>query len=677
MAKPEDHRLMAGQQASNETARAYTLDPVTLEVLKNSFITIVDQMAEQILRTCHSFVMYARDFSSALCDRDGNTVMQGSADIAVHVGTLHFTAKAVIEAFGNDIGTGDVFAVNDPYLGGTHFCDVRIVRPIFADGEIIGYSQSNGHWADIGGSVPGSFDVNAKEHFGEGLRIPPIRIVHRGRYCSDVVKMIVSNTRAPEAAEGDLHAQLEATRVAETELLRLVDKYGKATVLTAMQEVQDYVERLTRQRVAQMPDGTWETSDYLDYDPAKGEGLVPVKVRMTIAGDRIHYDLTGSDEAVATFLNGTFGSSFSGLVTGTKMFFPDLPLNSGFYRVLDVNLGPPGTVVNAQWPVAVTGFCSGSYGKVVNAVFELWSHVQPQRAIACCVDIEYLLVGGRDTRTAENGIFMWYDWMVGGWGARDTKDGSSATSAVFGVGEAVQPLEGQERLCPVITTEHQIATDSGGPGRFRGGCGVRKGGVLAGVRGTVMSYCCDRARSITWGIDGGLPSIPHGVWLTRAGGEPKYLGAIFSNVPVGEGDHFTRPSAGGGGMGDPLERNPEAVLEDVIDGYVSIKRARQDYGVVIKEIDRELDVFEIDDEGTKTERQRIRAERVGWLGEDPEHVAARFRKGELDVLDLVRQYGVILEWGTGELLTKTTAQYREMLRRRAVKAWLGAAGGTA
>jgi N-methylhydantoinase B len=669
MAQPEDHRLMARQQVSSETARAYTLDPVTLEVLKNSFITIVDQMAEQILRTCHSFVMYARDFSSALCDRDGNTVMQGSADIAVHVGTLHFTAKAVIEAFGDDIGPGDVFAVNDPYLGGTHFCDVRIVRPIFADGEIIGYSQSNGHWADIGGSVPGSFDVNAKEHFGEGLRIPPIRIVHRGRYCGDVVKLIVSNTRAPEAAEGDLQAQREATRVAETELLRLVEKYGKATVLTAMQEVQDYVERLTRQRVADMPDGTWETTDFLDYDPAKGEGLVPVKVRMTIAGDQIRYDLTGSAEAVGTFLNGSFGSSFSGLVTGTKMFFPDLPLNSGFYRVLDVNLGPLGTVVNAQWPVAVTGFCSGSYGKVVNAVFELWSHVQPQRAMACCVDIEYLLVGGRDSRTPENGIFMWYDWMVGGWGGRNGKDGSNATSSVFGVGEAVQPLEGQERLCPVITTEHQIATDSGGPGRFRGGCGVRKGGVLTGVRGTVMSYCCDRARSITWGIQGGLPSIPHGVWLTRAGGEPKCLGAIFSNVPVREGDLFTRPSAGGGGMGDPLERSVEAVLEDVIDEYVSVDRARRDYGVVVKEIDRDLDKFEVDLAATEAERHRIRSERLGWLREDPEKIAARFRSGELGVLDLVRQYGVILDWGSGELLAETTKQYREMLNRRAVKEW--------
>ncbi|MCB4767040.1 hydantoinase B/oxoprolinase family protein [Ancylobacter sp. Lp-2] len=668
---------MIKQSIRSGEDRTETLDPVTFEVLKNSFTTIVDQMAEQILRTCHSFVMYARDFSSALCDREGNTVMQGSGDIAVHVGTLHFTAKAVINAFGDDIAEGDVFAINDPYLGGTHFCDVRIVRPIFAGGELIGFSQSNGHWADIGGSVPGSFDVNAKEHFGEGLRIPPLRIVQGGRALTDVMKMIVSNTRAPEAAEGDLHAQMEATRIAEIEMLRLVAKYGQGTVVTAMEEVQNYVERLTRQRVAEMPDGTWETTDYLDFDPAKGEGLVPVKVKMTIKGDTISYDLSGSAEVVATFLNGTFGSSFSGLVTGTKMFFPDLPLNSGFYRVLDVNLGPTGTVVNAVWPTAVTGFCSGSYGKVVNAVFELWSEVQPQRAMACCVDIEYLLVGGRDTRTPSNDVFMWYDWMVGGWGGRNGKDGSGATSAVFGVGEAVQPLEGQERLCPVVTTEHQIATDSGGPGRFRGGCGVRKGGTLTGVRNTVMSYCCDRSRSITWGMKGGLPSIPHGVWLTPEGGEPKYMGAIFSNVSVGPGDHFTRPSAGGGGLGDPLERDPEAVLEDVIDEYVSVERARKDYGVVIREIDRELDLFEIDAEATATERRSIRAKRVGWLSEDPEQIAQRFREGKLTVHDLVRQYAVILDWGTGELLPKTTKQFREMIQQRTVKEWLPVTAGAA
>src|ERR687885_290270 len=386
--------------ASEPATREYTLDPVTLEVLKNAFVTIVDEMAEQILRTCHSFVIYCRDFSSALCDREGNTVMQGSQDIAVHVGTLHLTAKAVIDEFGDDIHEGDLFAINDPYAGGTHFNDVRIIRPIFHGGELIAFSQSNGHWADIGGSVPGSFDVSAREHFGEGLRIPAVRIADRGRMREDVVTLLVANTRVPGDARGDLHAQSE------------------------------------RNRVAERPDGRWETEDYIDFDPAEGEGLVPVKVRLEIEGDALRYDLSGSHPAVRTFLNSSLGTTFSGIVGGTKTFFPDVPLNSGFYRVIDVDPGEPNTVVNAEWPVAVTGFCSGGYEKVINAVFELWSQVMPERAMACCFNLEYLLVGGKDGRSEERPVFMWYDWMAGGWGGRNGKDGSNATSPVFGVGLA-------------------------------------------------------------------------------------------------------------------------------------------------------------------------------------------------------------------------------------------------
>jgi N-methylhydantoinase B len=645
------------------------LDPVTFEVLKNSFITTVDLMAEQILRTCHSFVIYARDFSSALCDREGNTVMQGSQDISVHVGTLHFKAKAVIEAFGDDIHPEDVFAINDPYLGGTHFNDVSIIRPIFHDGEVIAYAQSNGHWADVGGRVPGSFDITAKDHFGEGMRIPPVRIWQQGRYLADVARLILSNTRAPEATEGDLHAQSEATRVCEREILRLVDKYRRDTILAAFDEVQDYVERLTRTRVAELPDGVWETEDYIDSDPSRDEGLVPVKVKLEIEGDQIRYDLSGSHPAVGTFLNAGFGSAISGVAGGTKTFFPDVPLNSGFYRAVEIDLGPEGTVVNAPWPVAVTGFCSGPYEKIMNAIFEIWSQIMPERAMACSFNLEYLLVGGRDARVDERPFFMWYDWMVGGWGGRNGKDGSNCTAPVFGVGLAVQPLEGQERLSPVLTSGHAILPDSGGPGRFRGGCGVEKGATLMRAEDTVVSYCCDRARSITWGINGGLPSIPHGVWLNRGSDDERFLGAIFSNVPLVSGDKFTRPSAGGGGFGDPLERDPAAVREDVADGYVTLERARTDYGVVVREVDADLSEYEVDAEATEAQRERIRGARLGWLSEDAEDVARRYREGELDVLDLVRQYGVIVDWGTGELLPNTTEMFRAMVRRRAAEHW--------
>jgi len=316
----------------------------------------------------------------------------------------------------------------------------------------------------------------------------------------------------------------------------------------------------------------------------------------------------------------------------------------------------------------VTGFCAGPYEKIMNSIFELWSKLQPERALACSFNLEYLLVGGRDARREGRPIFMWYDWMVGGWGGRNGKDGSNATAPIFGVGLAVQPLEAQERLCPVLTTGHEIRTDSGGPGRFRGGCGVEKGAIVREAEGTVMSYMCDRARSITWGIEGGLPSIPHGVWLTRDG-EETFLGAVFSNVPVGPGDRFTRPSAGGGGFGDPLERDPHAVLEDVADGYVSIERARKDYGIVVRELDAELAEYEVDEAASAAERESIRSERLSWLEADPESVAAGYRAGEIDQLDVIRRHGVILDWGTGELLPDTTDEFRSMLQRRMASCW--------
>lgn len=665
-----DTVLAPDTHSARSAARlASGLDPVTFEVLKNAFATSVDLMSEQILRTCYSFVIYSRDFSSALCDAQGNTVMQGSGDIAVHVGTLHFQCKAILEEFGTDIHPGDVFAINDPYRGGTHFNDVSFIRPVFSEGEVIAFAQNKGHWADIGGNVPGSFDVNAKEHFGEGLRITPVRVWSKGTFLHDVAQLLVSNTRAPQQAMGDLQAQSEATAVCEREVLRLVDKYSKDTVVAAMQETQDYVERIVRRRLETLPQGQWETVDYIDFDPGKGEGLVPIHVKLTLDGKGIHYDLTGSAPAVETFLNSGYGTTHSAIYAGTKTFFPDVPLNSGFYAAVDAEIGPEGTVVNAGWPYAVTGFCSGPYEKLMNGIFELWSQIMPERAMACAFNLEYLLVGGRDNRTSNNPYFMWYDWMAGGWGGRASKDGASATAPVFGPGLAVQPVEGQERLSPVLTTVHQIAVDSGGPGRFRGGLGIEKGGTLTDATSTVMSYCCDRARSITWGIEGGLPSIPHGVWLNKGTADERFLGSNFSSVPIQSGDSFTRPSAGGGGYGDPLERSYAEVVEDVIDGYVSIERAAADYGVVIREIDAELDQFEIDETASDELRADIRSQRLGWLTEDATAIAEKYRSGELHMLDVIRRYGVILDWGTGELYPTTTEQYRELMGRRSSAHW--------
>jgi N-methylhydantoinase B len=642
------------------------LDPVTFEVLRSSFTNLVDRMAEQIQRTCYSFVIYNRDFSNCLNDVDGSTVMQGSQDIAVHVGTLHYTCAETLEYFEGDINPGDVYIVNDPYLGATHINDVRIMRPVFYDDEFIAVTQSNGHWADVGGPSPGSFNIEANSYFAEGLRIPPLKIWDAGEFREDVANLLVSNMRLSEDRMGDLRAQAEATRIAEERLLELVEKYGIETVKQGFSESKNYVERIMRERISELPNGTWQTQDYIDGDPNGEEGFVTIDIEMTIDDDEVHYDLSGSDPYIGNFLNSTYGTSFSAVIAGTKMFFPDVPLNSGMYRVVTAEL-PEGTVVNAPEPVPVTGSVAGAYEKVMNGIFEMWSEVLPERAMACAFNLEYLLSGGTDTRPErDRSEFMWYDWMAGGWGGRDGKDGSNATSPIFGAGLAVQSLEGQERDTPLITSEHAIVTDSGGPGQFRGGCGVRKGGRLLECENSVMSYCSDRAYSVTWGLHGGLPGVPHGVTLDRQGEDPEQLGTVFSGVPIETGDAFVRPSSGGGGFGDPLERDPEAVREDVIDEYVSIERAKKDYGVVIEELDPDLCEYTIDEEATETQREHIRDARGNWLAADAESIAERYRDGDLDQLDLVRRYGVILEWESGELLPNTTAQFREMLKKRGV-----------
>ncbi len=644
------------------------LDPVTFEVLKNSFITTVDQMAEQMLRTCYSFVIYNRDFSNALHDADGNSVAQGNYDIAVHVGTLHNTCKEVIRVFEGDMAPGDVYAINDPYAGGTHFSDVRLVRPIFDEDTLIGFAQSNGHWSDLGGSVPGSFDVTARDMFREGLRITPVRLFRQGRFCSDVANMIAANTRDPASIIGDIHSQAQATQAAERELLRLTKKYGRDKVTRGMGEVQDYVERAVRKRLAELPDGTWETVDYIDRDLGGGEGMIPIRIKMTIKGDAVHYDFTGSHATIASMYNSAPGATFSAVVAGMKTFFPDLPLNSGFYRMIRVT-APKNSVVSAEWPVAVTGFLM-PFEKIMNAIFEMWSQIMPERAIACAFNLEYLLAGGRDARKSEKPIFMFYEWLPGGWGGRNGKDGADVTTACFGTGLMSQPNEGNERVNPTRTTEFQIKRDSAGPGKWRGGVGVQKTSLLLEAEGAVMSYICDRERAVVWGVEGGLPSMPHGLTIRRAGEDTdKWLGSVFSDYPVYTGDEFARPTAGGGGFGDPLERDPEHVMEDVIDDYVSIERAKVDYGVVVKAIDPDLCKYEIDAAATQAARAEIRANRKDWARMDPHAVSARYKAGEIDSLDAVRRFAVILDWESGEVLEKTTAQFRESFEKRSVAHW--------
>ena len=643
------------------------LDPVTFEVLRNAFVSIVDQMAEQVRRTCYSFVVYNRDFSNSLLDAEGNTLAQGKQDLSAHVGTLHYKCKAILEEFKGKIEPGDIFLINDPYAGGTHFSDNSVLLPIFFDGELIAWSQANGHWADMGGSVPGSFDVSAADMFKEGLRVTPVKIWRQGEYCSDVAKLIANNTRDPDAILGDMDAQTQATRIAERELLRLCAKYSVVTVKLAFQEVQDYVERAVRNRLRELPNGSWTTIDYLDRDPSESEGLIPIKIKLTIEDDHAIFDLTGSHSTIKTIYNSAYGATFSGVISGMKTFFPEVPLNAGVYRTLSV-IVPEDTIVSARWPVAVSGFVM-PFEKIMNATFALFSEIIPEKALACAFNIEYLQTGGYDASSKARPFFMYYDWLAGGWGGRNGKDGLSVTASPFGVGLMVQPIEGQDRLFPVRTDSFEISIDSAGPGQWRGGLGLEKSATFMNVEQCVLSYLCDRERAVVWGLQGGLPAKPHGLWLRRDGNEEEFLGAAFSDVPVSNGESFRRGTSGGGGYGDPLKRDPMAVMEDVEDEYVSLNRAKKDYGVVLELCDKDKATYKINEIATKNERVKIAKKRKSWLNEDPKKIAKMYQRKELDMYDLIRRYGVICDWGTGELFESTTAEFRKLLKERAMQHW--------
>ena len=329
--------------------------------------------------------------------------------------------------------------------------------------------QTNGHWADVGGTVPGSFDITAKEHYGEGLRIPPVKIWDKGEYRADVARLLVSNMRLSEERLGDLRAQAEATRIGEEYLRRLIAKYGVDTVVAAMAECQNYVERLTRAQIAELPKGTWETDDFLDIDPDKGEGLVRIHVKLTIEGDDLHYDLYGLRSRRRVLPQrlvrlGVLGHSRRAPRRSSRMRRSTPASTASSRRICR------GERRQRALALRSTGFCSGAYEKIMNATFELWSKVLQTRA-------RLLVQPGIPPRrrlgppAGYDRQFMWYDWMVGGWGGRNGKDGSTATAPVFGVGLMIQPLEGQERLTPVVTTHHAILRDSGGPGNTEAAAG--------------------------------------------------------------------------------------------------------------------------------------------------------------------------------------------------------------
>ncbi len=575
------------------------LDPIAFELFKNALFAIADEMALTIFRTAYSGVLKdVMDFSTAFCDGAGRTVAQGLTQPA-HLFAFPEALQATLERYGDRMRPGDVYCLNDPYEGGMHLPDVFILKPIFHRGERLAFAGTLCHQTDVGGRVPGSNAADSTEIYQEGLRIPPVPMYEAGQPNATLFALIEKNVRLPGRVLGDLRAQLAACHVAETAFLRLVARHGADGVKAYMDELIEYTDRLTRAAIMALPDGTAHFEDWIDDDGIDLGRPIPLTVTLTKTGDRLVADWTGSALQVRGAINSTLSFTKAATFTCLKAVLPvDIPANAGFYRAIEV-IAPPGTIANAVPPAAtaaraLTGF------RMVDCCLGALAQLLPDRVPAASE--------GGNTGVSIGGYypdrtpFIHVEFFCGAWGGRPWADGLDGNAHLFG-NISLLPAEVCETESPAEILAVEFIEDSGGPGRFRGGAGFRRVYRFLADEGT-LQVRSDRHTFRPYGLYGGQPGRPSRNVL-NPGPAARALPAKLT-MPIRRGDVFCHELPGGGGWGDPLAREPERVLADVRNGFVSVAAARDDYGVVI-----DAGTLALDAGATERLRAGRRAARAG------------------------------------------------------------------
>jgi N-methylhydantoinase B len=569
-------------------------DPVALEVLRGRLTAIADEMEFVLLKSSYSSIITeALDATCAVFDAEGRTIAQACA-IPVHLGVLIQLGKSFAERYpAGEAQDGDVYIVNDPYGGGTHLPDIGVASPVFLDNRLVGYVATMVHHQDLGGSAPGSTSASAYDHFAEGLRIPLIRLVHGGEAKSNIVDVLAANSRSPDNVRGDLNAQIAACRTGEQRLQALYRDQGVEIVDAELESLMDYAERLTRLAIERIPDGRYEFTDWLDDDGLDpGAGPVRIQVTITVAGADIDFDFTGTDPQVSAAINSVRSSTLAVVYYAVRVLTGDAaPNNDGCYRPISVNL-PEGTLVNATFPAPVNARMVTVH-RIGDAVMGAMARAVPDRITAAgCGQTSVIPIGGSDPVSGERFVGVLGGPYRGGMGARPNKDGIDVTDHdicnVYHV-----PIEMTESELPVRYRVLELWTDSGGEGRWRGGLGYHAELEWLGGDGTV-SLRRERHKFGPWGVAGGAAAPVCKTEIVRHDGERRILpGKILA--PMQQGDRLCYWTTGGGGFGSPLDRPPQDVLDDVLDGRVSPEAARESYGVVI-------DDSRVDQQRTQTMR---------------------------------------------------------------------------
>jgi N-methylhydantoinase B len=555
------------------------LDPATFEVVKNALYCAAEEMKVVLAKTAYSpLLKVAGDYSCGLFDVQGEMVAQGP-DLPIHLGSMPLAVKAVIRASGT-VEPGDVFIHNDPYFGGSHLPDVNVVTPAFHDGALLGFACVRAHWPDVGSATPGSYGATT-EIFGEGLRLPPVRLYSAGRLNSDVDAIIFANVRTPEERRGDLRAQMAATLRGVTRLAELAARHGAPRLLAIMREVMDYSERMMRAALAAVPDGTASFEEWCDGDGILEEGEkddTPFRIRMQVtkAGDRLVVDFAGTDPQVAGPMNAPLAVTASGIFTAIKMVADPrdlVPPNSGCWRPVELR-AEPGTVVHAQSPAPVVYANHEISHRVCDMLFGALAQLAPDRVMACSQGTSAILtLGGVDHRTGAR--YVSYETIKGGFGARPIKDG--ITGVASGISNTMNtPIEILEMSFPVRVERYAIVPDSGGPGRWRGGCAVERVWRIVGGP-SQASVCLERTKTAPFGLAGGGAGAPGRISVIGPDGAERELVSKGAFAAPADSQIVMR-APGAGGYGPAAERDPARLAADVVDGYVSPAAAADVYG---------------------------------------------------------------------------------------------------
>jgi len=581
--------------------KKFDFDIVLFDIIKSGVIAAVHESSTLLEKIAyHPVASLGRDRTSGLLTPEGHLVAHGHSDCAPHFGTLEENSKELLKDIPlSEMKPEDAFIFNDPHRTGRHCNDVGLHKPIFYNGEIVAFALVVLHWADVGGPMPGTFNPEAVEAYAEGLRIPPTKIIENGEIVEPIWRIIAKNIRSSHERRADFTAQAQATKVIENRILSLFEKYGTKTMKEFFEQSFIWSESRLKEEVTKLPEGEYEFEDFGDMDVGT-PGKPPIKVhcKLKVKSGVLTFDFSKSGPAPKSSWGAPRLTTIAGTMLGMLCHFPDIfPINHGILDSVKI-ITKPGTCVHVLEPAGTTGYCSGSFDKcecvVTGCLAQPLSKVKPHRVYGGWVSLTNLCIGGVTPITKRE--FVDYTWAMGGGSARTFKDGPSFATMRFVAFTNTIPMELEERWFPLLYTKFEALPDSCGHGKYRGGFGIERRMKVMGD--AVLTIHGDREKFPPNGICGGLNSLGGTLKLNVGTPEEKNLGMYATGVQITKKDEICFTSSGGGGYGEPIERDPKLVLDDVKNRYISLETAKNIYGVGLNVIDEDLFEFEIDEEET-------------------------------------------------------------------------------